>query len=508
MLLLNKPPIFFFFWVSRFKFFFFFTKMADSEPKVLDVSDSESVVDTVNETTNSTANPPTTDKPTTSPIRESSAPTTANINDNNDDDDDDVLDLTAEELDFINDFEVDLTKEDRRKDKQKNIPGSSLENSIPLDDDTFAFFVEAGLDDADELKMLGIDYEEIKAQKRLAETLEQVNRRDHDLAQQLQSQFDSENNKNNNSTAPTASSSNSPLPSSSSSTQTSVDHKGKRKLDAVHDDLKRVKLNDPKGKSPSEPMDLDDYADVIDLTAENENDYVYIEDGAEVYSLDDDDDDVDLEIPDYLSSVPWNHERFRRPYSHVPSQDGSAGPSMPGSSSGNIFNDPLLMNAARYFGLNTGHGKAGSSHMSSVQEEIIQNFNNRASGYLSPEQAEKELRELLENIQYDEAPAPEERAGTPEGLSINLLEHQKIGLQWMMKMENSNNKGGILADDMGLGKVSKRRITCYILLNIDSLQRLFKRWLSWFKTHAQIPHQLIMIQLEGEQRFAQEKNLT
>ncbi|KAI8147061.1 SNF2 family N-terminal domain-containing protein [Fennellomyces sp. T-0311] len=32
------------------------------------------------------------------------------------------------------------------------------------------------------------------------------------------------------------------------------------------------------------------------------------------------------------------------------------------------------------------------------------------------------------------------------------MEHQKVGLQWLTRMEESTNRGGILADDMGLGK--------------------------------------------------------
>jgi SNF2 family DNA or RNA helicase len=41
--------------------------------------------------------------------------------------------------------------------------------------------------------------------------------------------------------------------------------------------------------------------------------------------------------------------------------------------------------------------------------------------------------------------------GTPRGLSIQLLDHQIIGLCWMMRMErNDNFKGGILADEMGV----------------------------------------------------------
>ncbi|KAF9184250.1 hypothetical protein BGZ50_003812 [Haplosporangium sp. Z 11] len=75
--------------------------------------------------------------------------------------------------------------------------------------------------------------------------------------------------------------------------------------------------------------------------------------------------------------------------------------------------------------------------------------------HLTHAQSEKELRELLANIQAaEEEIAPKDRTGTPEGMASNmaLLEHQKIGLTWLQKMEEGSSRGGILADDMGLGK--------------------------------------------------------
>uniref|UniRef100_A0AC34FU91 Transcription termination factor 2 n=1 Tax=Panagrolaimus sp. ES5 TaxID=591445 RepID=A0AC34FU91_9BILA len=41
---------------------------------------------------------------------------------------------------------------------------------------------------------------------------------------------------------------------------------------------------------------------------------------------------------------------------------------------------------------------------------------------------------------------------TPKGLKVELLQHQKEGLPWMISRENGLPNGGILADDMGLGK--------------------------------------------------------
>ncbi|KAI1410249.1 hypothetical protein F5Y13DRAFT_202377 [Hypoxylon sp. FL1857] len=48
---------------------------------------------------------------------------------------------------------------------------------------------------------------------------------------------------------------------------------------------------------------------------------------------------------------------------------------------------------------------------------------------------------------------PDKRASKPHALSCELLEHQKVGLTWLMQQEDDPNKrGGILADTMGLGK--------------------------------------------------------
>ncbi|KAG0015645.1 hypothetical protein BGZ80_009728, partial [Entomortierella chlamydospora] len=74
---------------------------------------------------------------------------------------------------------------------------------------------------------------------------------------------------------------------------------------------------------------------------------------------------------------------------------------------------------------------------------------------LSSVELDKELRNLLANVQAaEEDIPPQDRTGTPEGMasSIVLLEHQKIGLTWLQKMEDGTNRGGILGDDMGLGK--------------------------------------------------------
>ncbi|KAF9358011.1 hypothetical protein BGX26_002651 [Mortierella sp. AD094] len=96
------------------------------------------------------------------------------------------------------------------------------------------------------------------------------------------------------------------------------------------------------------------------------------------------------------------------------------------------------------------------------EREVLSSWNNSNNsnrlGYarnLSSTETEKELRDLLANVQAaEEDIPPQDRTGTPDGMasSIVLLEHQKIGLTWLQKMEGGTNRGGILGDDMGLGK--------------------------------------------------------
>lgn len=41
---------------------------------------------------------------------------------------------------------------------------------------------------------------------------------------------------------------------------------------------------------------------------------------------------------------------------------------------------------------------------------------------------------------------------TPNELNIELMQHQKVGLTWLLWRETQEPRSGILADDMGLGK--------------------------------------------------------
>lgn len=65
-----------------------------------------------------------------------------------------------------------------------------------------------------------------------------------------------------------------------------------------------------------------------------------------------------------------------------------------------------------------------------------------------------EALDRLQSLHHalDTRPSEDTLAATPFSLKIDLMRHQRHGLQWMMWREKQKPRGGILADDMGLGK--------------------------------------------------------
>jgi hypothetical protein len=62
--------------------------------------------------------------------------------------------------------------------------------------------------------------------------------------------------------------------------------------------------------------------------------------------------------------------------------------------------------------------------------------------YSDPAKTEGEIKELLAHIRPDEDIDANSREGTPPQMKLTLMEHQKLGLAWMKKMEEGSNKGG------------------------------------------------------------------
>lgn len=459
--------------------------MDSPQHQVLEISDSESIIDATR------SNQPETDY-------------------HDLDDGGLVLDLTADEYNFINDIKDEDVRDIIQLDNNKsNAPGSSLHNSISLDDDTYAFLVEAGLEDPEELIMLGINIDEIRAQKKLVERVEMENKTDFEVASRLQREMEMEQQTNpsqaNNSSVNVASSSG--LTHSTASDQQPLEESFmsqssmKREINAIDSEqqgnVKRTKVEPVgnKGKMPIEvdddfckgkaPIELIDDEDCIDLTDENDGSF-YTPYSVDPCGQDSDDEvnSIDGGIYDYLSQVPWNQQQLRRKPIKLPIYGSGSGDGpgwdnpdfrlnhgIPPPDASFLYRQAMQrMQQARAaanngfqpnrtiptIGMPQSNPALQQSHMDDIANLNLRRHlprsNTRASA-LSQAETEKELRELLEHVAYDEPPPPEDRTGTPDGLSITLLEHQKIGLQWMCKMESSNSKGGILADDMGLGKV-------------------------------------------------------
>ncbi|KAK4520816.1 uncharacterized protein ATC70_006696 [Mucor velutinosus] len=384
-----------------------------------------------------------------------------------------VLDLTA-----ADDYDVVLSisdDEDGASDKKKlNMAGSSAHNSISLDDDAYAFFVEAGLEDPDELSKFGINIDEINAQRQIAEKLELENKRDREFALELQRQLEGSSSTSAaaSSSSPSSSapllSDGGPYRNASFMSQTSL----KREIDAIdRGENKKIKFgSNSKDKTPFEIIDDDDDDDCIDLTSETPIAY-----GNFHYLTDSDEEDSDYDVQDYLSNPIYGYPSH--PY-FFGTSDGTGNSThqdrsqssynIMASVPGRLADVPMpRMQSAATAASSNSFTSLLQSHMAAIAAQQSAKKGYYANPHLpslysrplGQQETERELRELLENIVSDEPPPPEDRTGTPDGLSITLLEHQKIGLQWMTKMENSNNRGGILADDMGLGKTIQAMAT-------------------------------------------------
>jgi SNF2 family DNA or RNA helicase len=100
-------------------------------------------------------------------------------------------------------------------------------------------------------------------------------------------------------------------------------------------------------------------------------------------------------------------------------------------------------------------GKLGMapSSSSAVQKPTKDPFQEGGDVYINSLTL-TEQRDAIKNIIANAATAQEFtpkdlRIRTPKDMTIQLMEHQKLGVEWMLKMERGSNKGGILADDMG-----------------------------------------------------------
>jgi hypothetical protein len=80
------------------------------------------------------------------------------------------------------------------------------------------------------------------------------------------------------------------------------------------------------------------------------------------------------------------------------------------------------------------------------------------SSAMTSSERDQQLQDMLSSMvnPLDVGDIDFEKAKRVKGLNCELLPHQVAGLLWMKEREGGRFKGGILADDMGLGKVSLR----------------------------------------------------
>ncbi|WFD02749.1 DNA repair protein rad16 [Malassezia obtusa] len=67
-------------------------------------------------------------------------------------------------------------------------------------------------------------------------------------------------------------------------------------------------------------------------------------------------------------------------------------------------------------------------------------------------QAHPELADVWERLRREPRTGPAPQAAQPEGVAMPLLPFQREGLYWLQSQERSEWRGGLLADEMGMGK--------------------------------------------------------
>lgn len=114
-----------------------------------------------------------------------------------------------------------------------------------------------------------------------------------------------------------------------------------------------------------------------------------------------------------------------------------------------ILNQAKVRLNSLYNGVVSTSDICGNLRMPQLDNGQLADINDYVN---NPHRTTQEIQDLLENIRPDVDIPKEDREGTPEGLKYALYEHQKLALTWLKQMEEGTNKGGILADDIGLGK--------------------------------------------------------
>jgi len=145
-----------------------------------------------------------------------------------------------------------------------------------------------------------------------------------------------------------------------------------------------------------------------------------------------------------------------------------------------------------------------STPFTSLEDEL---FGGAADEFAGPEA----VQDLIENIRLHDEVEPEAREQTPKAMCSTLMEHQKIALTWLLKMERGKSKAAILADEMGLGKTVEA--LALILANpsdtpackttlIVAPVALMRQWEKEIKRHVHQSHHLSVYVYHGTSKKA------
>jgi hypothetical protein len=344
-----------------------------------------------------------------------------------------VFDSTNENTVFdcsVDDSDSELTLDLTTSPRQG--PTSESSSNPLMEDEALAFLMEAGLENPDDLKSLGIDIDEIRTQRQIETNItNQLTRSSN--AGPSSSSF------THNTTAPHF------TLAGPSKAPPSMPSKSKAPVSYPMPSMPPAHRPHPTTKFPYNMINIDNEEfgeETIDLTCDDM-------DTTQEWLIINDEDEGDDDEVQFLAALMGSSSS-----SHVMRVGRTPQRASP-------YQIPPIMGIPSPLGRRLPQQlqqlQQPQDHMAQVNTQVrtdevaLAEIANRIHG--GNNNSDQELRELLQNISYDEPPPVEDRTGTPSGLVCNLLEHQKIGLQWMTGKERSNNKGGILADDMGLGKV-------------------------------------------------------
>jgi SNF2 family DNA or RNA helicase len=167
----------------------------------------------------------------------------------------------------------------------------------------------------------------------------------------------------------------------------------------------------------------------------------------------------------------------------------------------------------------TGHGYSYAHNRNETRAQGPSNYLNQPAAPHMPQltadpsqEAPETLNLLLRKMgsESDEVTPPHLREPTPSAMQSQLMEHQKIGLAWMKKMETGPAKGGILGDAMGLGKTIQAIALICARPSEDAAVKttlivapvaLLKQWSKEIEHHVRPEHRLSVYSYHGNKNI-------